>query len=334
MNINLKKKENHEFILHCQVIIMHQRIVPQNRFLEPKAIEHLIFVLRIQTQVIKTCHDFLHKNGLIQLMPVIVSPITDPLSHSVYEAQINYLEQKLHLTKSMIFHKQIAIAELGVKGIFIVSPNIRLEKRSLIKSKKHLIEFSQLDIELKEASARDFMSLIEELICHVFSHLKKIHNDDLRNFGVNLRIPQKPFKKFKSWDLKEEFGEDYESIMSFRAKNLFWITDFEREFYDKEDSNRKGHYINYDLIYPEGFGEALSGGERDYEYEILVKKIRERGQKPEVFQSYLELARKGKLIPSSGGGLGIERLLRYICKVDQISNVTLFPKVPGEKIIF
>ena len=149
-----------------------------------------------------------------------------------------------------------------------------------------------------------------------------------------MRIPQRPFKKFESWDLKEEFGEEFESVMSLRANNPFWITDFEREFYDKEDSNRKGHYINYDLIYPEGFGEALSGGERDHEYEILFRKIKERGQKPESFQPYLELAKEGRLVPSSGGGLGIERLLRYICKADHISNITLFPKVPGEKFLF
>jgi len=172
MNINLIKKENHESILHCLVIIMYQRTVIPNRTLEPKVKEQLILALRIQTQVIKSCHDFLYKNGLIQLMPVIVSPITDPLSHSVYEAQINYLEQELHLTKSMIFHKQIAIAELGVKGIYIVSPNIRLEKGNLKKSKKHLLEFSQLDIELKEVSAKEFMSFTEDLLFYVISNIE------------------------------------------------------------------------------------------------------------------------------------------------------------------
>lgn len=313
---------------------MYQSTAISNIALDPKVKEQLILALRIQTQVIKSCHDFLHKNSLVQLMPVILSPITDPLSHSVYEAQIIYLDQKLNLTKSMIFHKQIAIAELGVKGIYIVSPNIRLEKRNLINSKNHLLEFSQLDIELKEVPAGEFMSFIEDLLFYIISNIEKLHKDDLIDLGIDLQIPQRPFKKFKSWDLKEEFGKEFESVMSVNANNPFWITDFEREFYDKEDSTRKGHYINYDLIYPGGFGEALSGGERDHEYEILLRKIKERNQKPENFQPYLELAKEGRLVPSSGGGLGIERLLRYICKADHISNITLFPKVPGEKFHF
>ncbi|MDK2982660.1 MAG: asparaginyl-tRNA synthetase [Thermococcaceae archaeon] len=40
----------------------------------------------------------------------------------------------------------------------------------------------------------------------------------------------------------------------------FWITDISREFYDREDPERPGHFRNYDLILPEGYGEVSSGG--------------------------------------------------------------------------
>lgn len=294
----------------------------------------MVTTLRIQSEMLYSIHNFFHQKGFLQLMPVILSPITDPLSHPVYEAQINYLGQQFQLTKSMIFHKQIAIATLNVAGIYIMSPNIRLEVSTLRDSGKHLTEFTQLDIEMKEGTAQDFMSLAEDLIIHIFSRVRKYCNEELEKIGYNLKIPQKPFKIYWSWDLREEFGEDFGSRVSFQEKDPFWITDFEREFYDKEDPERKGHYINYDLYYPEGFGEALSGGERDYEYETLRRKIKERNQDWKPYQAYLSLSKQGLLVPSAGGGLGIERLVRFLTKKRHIREVSLFPKVPGEKIKF
>lgn len=284
--------------------------------------------LRVQTEVLKSIHDFLYRKGLIQLMPVILSPITDPLCHPVYETHIEYLGQKLQLTKSMIFHKQIAIATLDVKGIYIMSPNIRLELIDLKNSGKHLTEFTQLDIELKGATACEFMSLIEELIIHIFQRIKEFCKDEFSD----IHVPQKPFSIYNSWDLREKFGNEFGSMISSLEVDPFWITDFEREFYDREDPDRKGHYINYDLYYPEGFGEALSGGERDYKYKTLVRKILERNQDCIHFEPYLRLAKQGKLGPSAGGGLGIERLIRFITKKKHIKEISLFPKVPGEEI--
>lgn len=294
----------------------------------------LVTVLRIQSEVLHSIHKFFHQKGFLQLMPVILSPITDPLSHPVYEAHINYLGQQFQLTKSMIFHKQIAIATLNVEGIYIMSPNIRLEVSALRDSGKHLTEFTQLDIEIKEETAQDFMSLTEDLIIHIFSRVRKYCKEELEKIGANIRIPQKPFKIYWSRNLREELGDDFGSRVSFQEKDPFWITDFEREFYDKEDPERKGHYINYDLYYPEGFGEALSGGERDYEYETLLRKINERNQDWKPYQAYLSLSKQGLLVPSAGGGLGIERLVRFLTKKRHIREVSLFPKVPGEKIDF
>jgi asparaginyl-tRNA synthetase len=287
-------------------------------------------IFRIQTQALAAIHKFLLHEGLLQLMPVIVSPITDPLSHPVYEASIEYRDQKLQLTKSMILHKQIAISTLDVRGIYIVSPNVRLEKD--IQSDRHLLEFSQLDIEIKDESAEMFRSFMEDLMIHIFVKVKENCAGELTRLDSSIKIPKKPFHVYSRGDLRDEYGPQFETEISLLEEDLFWITDFEREFYDKEDEERKGHYVNYDLVYPEGFGEALSGGERDYKYEILVRKLRERGRHLDNFSSYLELAKTGMLGPSVGAGLGIERLIRFLTKRSHIREITLFPKVPGETI--
>jgi asparaginyl-tRNA synthetase len=288
-------------------------------------------VFRIQTEAMRAVHEFLYDKGLVQLMPVIISPVTDPLNHSVDDAYITYMGQRLQLTKSMILHKQIAISTLDTKGIYIVSPNVRLEHHT--HSTRHLLEFSQLDIELRGATAREFMILVEELMVYIITRVKDACADELEKLGSTLRVPRRPFKVFTSWSLLEEYGPQYESRASQNEGDLFWITDFEREFYDKEDPQHKGHYVNYDLFYPEGYEEGLSGGERDYEYDVLIRKIKERGQRTDDFDPYLEFARDGLLVPSSGGGLGIERLIRFLTKRPHIREVTLFPRVPNEQVL-
>ncbi|MFX0182704.1 MAG: asparagine synthetase A [Candidatus Hodarchaeota archaeon] len=313
---------------------MKLNLVHQTKSMSFLPIDNITLILKIQNEVLKAIHDFMYIQGLTQLMPIILSPLTDPLSHPVHEAQVNYLGQKLHLTRSMIFHKQIAIARLGVKGIFIMSPNVRLEMGNLEKSNKHLLEFTQLDIELKNQSALEFRSFIEKLIVFIFSRVKEFCNEELEKLGVEIRIPRILFKEYWSWDLKEKYGDNYSETVSIQEKDPFWITDFEREFYDREDPHQKGHYYNYDLFYPEGFGEALSGGERDYKYNILIRKIKERKQDPEEFKNYLELAKKRILVPSVGGGLGIERLIRFLTKQAHIKDITPFPKIPGQPVCF
>ncbi|MHA1637744.1 MAG: asparagine synthetase A [Candidatus Thorarchaeota archaeon] len=292
--------------------------------------EKYLEIFKVQTEALRSVHDYLYREGLVQLMPVILSPITDPLNHSVYDASITYQDQELHLTKSMILHKQIALASLDVKGIYIVSPNVRLEKG--IQTDRHLLEFSQIDIELKGWSALEFRSFIEDMMVYVFTQVKERCVKALEKLGVEIKIPRRPFRIYSSRELHDEFGPDFESQISQREDNLFWITDFDREFYDKEDPALKGHYVNYDLFYPDGYQEALSGGERDYEFEILIRKMGERDQVPEAFASYLDYAKDGLLGPSAGGGLGIERLIRFLTKRTHIREVTLFPKVPDEPI--
>ena len=307
----------------------HSSLLKPNAFhLRKKG--NIVEILKMQTEVLIAIHEFLYQEGLLQLMPVIVSPITDPLTHPVYEASIKYLNQRLQLTKSMALHKQIAISTLDVKGIYIISPNVRLEKD--IQSDNHLLEFSQLDIELRDASSLGFMSFMEDLITYIFTRVRDRCKKELEILGTHIKIPEKPFQVYSSWDLRSEFGSQFKSQITQREADLFWITDFEREFYDKEDDSRRGHYLNYDLFYPEGYGEALSGGERDYEYEVIIRKLEERNQSLGDFVPYLELAKAAMLGPSAGGGLGIERLVRFLTKRLHIREITLFPKIPGERI--
>ncbi len=290
-------------------------------------------ILKIQSAALKAVDSFMYSRGILHLMPVMLSPVTDPLSHGVYDSSIIYLDQKLELTKSMILHKQLVMMSNSIPGVYIVSPNIRLESEECAKTKRHLIEFSQVDIELPKASSREFMDFTEELFSYVFSFVKKECEKELKELGREIKLPKKPLKVFDSSELRKKYGEDFERIISEKEKHPFWITDHYREFYDKEDPKTKKH-INYDLVYPEGFGEALSGGEREFEFKVIKRKMLERKTDLSAFAPYLSVAEKGLLKPTAGGGFGVERLVRFLTGKEHIKDVTLFPRVPGEKIVF
>ena len=289
-------------------------------------------ILKIQSTALKAMHDFMWAKGITQLMPVMLSPVTDPLAHPIHDSSIDYDGQKLELTKSMILHKQVSMCRGDLKGIYIVSPNIRLETSEHKESGRHLIEFSQLDIELKDSSGEEFRKFMEELIVHVFGFVKKECSEELKKLGREIKIPKIPFKVYDSRELEKKYGKDFEKIVSKKEKEPFWVLDLYREFYDKEDLITKKH-LNYDLVYPEGFGEALSGAEREFEYDVIVRKMKERKMDLDSYEPYLKIAKQGVLKPTSGGGLGVERLTRFLTGKKHIREVVLFPRIPGEKVL-
>ncbi|AAL82075.1 asparagine synthetase [Pyrococcus furiosus DSM 3638] len=275
--------------------------------------------LDIQTKILEYMTDFFVKEGFKWLLPVIISPITDPLwpdpaGEGMEPAEVEIYGVKMRLTHSMILHKQLAIA-MGLKKIFVLSPNIRLESRQKDDG-RHAYEFTQLDFEVERAKMEDIMRLIERLVYGLF---RKAEEWTGREFPKTKR-----FEVFEYSEVLEEFGSDEKA--SQEMEEPFWIINIPREFYDREVD---GFWRNYDLILPYGYGEVASGGEREWEYEKIVAKIRKAGLNEDSFRPYLEIAKAGKLKPSAGAGIGVERLVRFIVGAKHIAEVQPFPRIPG-----
>lgn len=295
--------------------------------------EKMQAILKIQSFILYQINNFFHKNGFIEIPPVIIAPITDPLSHELYEAQIKYEGQKLQLTKSMIFHKQATLMSKGIDKIFTVSPNVRLEKSFQAKP-RHLIEFQQIDFEIKNATKKDVFNFMEKLLVFLLFSVKKNCSKELKILERKIPNFKTPLPKFKTYQVEEKYGKNYEDYLSKNMSSPFWLESFYREFYDKEDPKKRGRFINYDLIYPEGFGEGLSGGEREYDYNEIKRKIKERNISFQPYQIYLDLSQNKKIPRTAGGGFGLQRLLRYLTGIKKIEDVVLFPRSPRKKIIF
>ncbi|MFH1786727.1 MAG: asparagine synthetase A [archaeon] len=291
---------------------------------------------QITSEVLRHSVEFFHRKGFTQLLPVMLSPVTDPLgpdpgSSVIKTGTVEYLGQTLSLTQSMVLHKQIAVTR-GIERLFIVSPNIRLEHPDRGKSGKHLFEFSQIDFEIAHGKMGDVFGLMEGLLCWLMGSIRLSCGDELKLVGRELPHFRAPFKRHTTHELEEKYGKDWEITASLGAKEPFWALCHKREFYDKEDPAEPGHYLNYDLIYPEGFGEALSGAEREYEYSALLRRIGKDRLDKGDYRPYLEMAKAG-FVPSAGAGFGVERLVRYIAGAKHVGEVQLFSRVPGVAVV-
>jgi asparaginyl-tRNA synthetase len=101
-----------------------------------------------------------------------------------------------------------------------------------------------------------------------------------------------------------------------------------KAFYMKEDENDLGYAKGVDLLAPEGYGEVVGGGERETDIQKLTDKINEHKLPMEVFEWYLDLRRYGN-IPHSGFGLGLERLVAWVCGLQHIRETIPFPRSYG-----
>ena len=249
----------------------------------------LYAAMSLRTTFVTAMHQFLADEGLFNLERVQMSPVTDPLAHDVeHVPNIHYKGQRYVMTHSMIYSKFLACHNPRIKGIFVDSPNIRLEIESpdRLQRGKYLIDFTQMDLEVrrnrgidmdtylkdpdgvKKILAEDMekaMDLFERLIIHAMAQLVEKNEEDLKALGVAIEVPKQPFPRFRCDEAWEKYGRGYDIRLGEEIKEtFFWITGLLRE--------------NYDLIYPYFTPEGkvpLSKITSDmiYNYDICAKGI-------------------------------------------------------------
>ena len=151
------------------------------------------YILRIQDEILSALRDFLRGEGFIEILAPIIGPVTDPGIRGAKQVSIDYYGVRFKIMSSMILYKQMAVASL--EKIFALSPNIRLEPRESIITRRHLAEFRQVDVEQAYASYMDVMSVAERLLTHVCQQVKEKCKEELQFLNRELKIPKPPFRK-------------------------------------------------------------------------------------------------------------------------------------------
>lgn len=299
-------------------------------------------VLEVQSRVCGAARDFLSREGFLELLPPIIGPVTDPGIRGARQASIDFYGHEYKIMSSAILYKQMTASALG--KIYFFSPNIRLEPLETVRTRRHLCEFVQVDVEESSVTYRKAMSVAEQLLSYVCRRIVEACEVQLKELGRDLRVPSIPFKRLThrravemlcgkgyklSWNAEIPWRE--EAALSEMFEEPFFVIDYPKEargFYDKEDPDRPGVLCDFDLLYPEGYGEAASGGEREYEFEKVLERMKQNKEDPARYGWYVDMLHYG-VLPSAGFGIGVERLTRYICGLESVWEARPFPKVAG-----
>jgi asparaginyl-tRNA synthetase len=296
-------------------------------------IERKACIGKVMTYTLRSLSTTFVNKGYQWLLPVALSQSTDPLwpdpgASIEKRIEVDIYGKPVRTTASMIIHKLVA-ASTAYPKLFILSPNIRIEKAERAKTGRHIYEFTQLDFEARDATSKDVFVLVEEAIGTLVKDLKREMKTELTTLCRcdTLKAPKVPFKIYDRVDLEAKYGGDWEASISQEITEPVWVTNIPREFYDFEDF-KTAKWDNYDLFLPQ-FGEVLSGAKREYEYAKILKKIERDQIKKENYALLLKMAKEGRLKPTAGGGIGMERLVGWIAGVKHIAECQPFPRVPG-----
>lgn len=249
----------------------------------------LLRVMAIRTSFVSGMQDFLIRSGLLNLERVQISLLTDPLAHEVeHVPTVDYKGHSYVTTHSMIYSKLLACIHPGVPGVFVDSPNLRLELPTTDGSQRgrYLVDFSQLDVELRRnrgVEVEDYfeapdrvrellredmdraLGFFEKMFRAGMERILELNRSELEALGVAIEPPQGPFPVF---DLDEGLDrhprEEVEVGLGEETDSpFFFITGIMRE--------------NYDLVYPflrkDGSRRTLKEvPSRDvYNYDLCVK---------------------------------------------------------------
>lgn len=298
-------------------------------------------VLRIRDQVFRSITNFFHEEGFIRFDTPILQPTSCEDTTQLFE--LKYYEDLMYLTQSGQLYSEAAIMSFG--KVYDFGPVFRAEKS---KTRNHLSEFWMMDAEMAFHD-QDMSENVQEAMT------KRIISDTLTNCKTELEILQRDtsileqcveqeFIRMKHYDakafLEKEYGfkVDYNDDMTTEEEiqigNHFkipvFIEDYPFEvkaFYMKNYVDERGmkRARNADLIAPEEAREIIGGSQREDNYELLLKELKERNYPVTEYEWYLNIRKYGSVI-HSGFGLGLERMVRWLSGVHHIRETIAFPR--------
>lgn len=162
------------------------------------------------------------------------------------------------------------------------------------------------------------------------SKIDKLKQDlsDLEEQGRN--IPQW-LNSARTFEYGNDFGGSDETVLTRLFDVPIMVYNWPHEvkaFYLKRDPDNSRFARGVDTLAPEGYGEIVGGGERETDEALLVEKINEHKLPMEAFEWYLDLRRYGS-VPHAGFGLGLERLVTWVCKLPHVRESIPFPRMYG-----
>ena len=296
-------------------------------------------ILRVRHEVINAVRDFFNERGFILADTPIFTPAACEGTTTLFPVQY-FEDETAYLTQSGQLYNEANAMALG--RVYCFGTTFRAEKS---KTRRHLTEFWMVEPEMAYATLDDVMDLAEALVVFVVqrvlerrqAELKTLERDTSKLQNVTAPFPRLSYdeaaKLLKEKGLPFEWGGDFgapdETAISENFDRPVCVHRYPsavKAFYMKPDPERPDVALCVDVLAPEGYGEIIGGGERINDYDLLVARIEEHKLPKEAFEWYLDLRRYGS-VPHGGFGMGIERVVSWICGIEHLREAIPYPRM-------
>jgi len=296
-------------------------------------------VLRIRHTVVKAVRDFLDDSGFTLVDTPIFTPAACEGTTTLFAVPY-FDEGTAYLTQSGQLYNEATAAAHG--KVYCFGPTFRAEKS---KTRRHLTEFWMVEPEMAFAHLQDAMKVAQDMIVSVVARVLETRAEELKTLErdtTKLANVQAPFpwlhyddaiKLIQSKGSQTQAGSDFggtdETIIAESYDRPVVVHRFPaaiKAFYMEPDPERSDLTLSADIIAPEGYGEIVGGGERMSNGELLVQRIREHKLPEDAFQWYIDLRKFGS-VPHAGFGMGIERVVTWICGLEHLRETIAFPRM-------
>ncbi len=295
-------------------------------------------VLKVRSKVFGYIHEYFRSRGYYEVQGPMF--ITAAVEGGATLFELDYFDRgKVYLTQSSQFYLEALIFSL--EKVYTIAPSFRAEKS---RTRRHLTEFWHAEAEVAWAHLDDILRVEEELVSFVVDRVLSEAREELEELKRDTRPLEEvkpPFPRLsydevveilrgKGFDIKwgDDLGADEERALTLDFDKPIFVVGFPEEvkaFYHKNDPKRPEVTLSADVLAPEGYGEIIGGGERIESERELVEKIKRFGLNPSDYEWYIDLRRYGS-VPHSGFGLGVDRLVMWICGLDHIVHAVPFPR--------
>jgi asparaginyl-tRNA synthetase len=295
-------------------------------------------ILRIRHEIIRACRNFFDERGFILVDAPIFTPNACEGTTTLFQTQ--YFDETAYLTQSGQLYSEATAAAFG--KVYCFGPTFRAEKS---KTRRHLMEFWMVEPEVAFAQLADMMDLAEQFLIYVVQRVLETRRHELSLLErdvAKLEAVKPPFprvtyeeaieilhKRNNPTQLGDDFGGDEETILSQEFDRPLIVHRYPsalKAFYMQPDQARPELALCMDVLAPEGYGEIIGGGQRIHDLEFLRARLKEHQLPEDAFKWYLDLRQFGS-VPHAGFGMGIERAVAWICRLEHVRETIPFPRM-------
>jgi asparaginyl-tRNA synthetase len=301
-------------------------------------------ILRVRATIMRAAAQYFDDNGFIRTDPPILTPNACEGTSELFE--MDYFEDdKAYLTQSGQLYVEATALALG--KVYSFGPTFRAEKS---KTRRHLTEFWMVEPEMAYAGLPELLELCENYISFIVKAVLEKHRGDLKVIGrevaplerIHAPFPRLSYDEAHAMLVEahakglietlhkegDDFGSPDETYISSQFDRPVMVHRYPaaiKAFYMQPDPQDPTKALCVDVLAPEGYGEIIGGSQRVDDYDLLKSRIEAHGLPLAAFQWYLDLRRYGS-VPHCGFGMGIERVVAWICGLDHVRETIPFAR--------